>query len=129
VTITTVLIVDDNSDSRDILSAGFTAMGYHAYTAAHGLEALRVLRTSDTPQAIILDIHMPVMDGFQLITELYLNEATRHIPIVAITGRHDAEQVSELPGVQRAFCKGRFTVRELIQTVAELAPQGTPRAS
>jgi PAS domain S-box-containing protein len=82
-----ILIVDDNKDSREILKKTLEAEGYEVFTAANGVEAMRVARET-TPDIFISDILMPGMDGFRLCYEVKRNDRFRNKPFVFYTATY-----------------------------------------
>jgi CheY-like chemotaxis protein len=81
-----ILIVEDDEAIRESLTAALQDFGYAADSAVHGQQALERLRgTERLPQLILLDLAMPVMDGFQLSHELAQDSALRAIPIVIMS--------------------------------------------
>ncbi len=85
----TLLLVDDEQDLRDYLRRLFTA-DYQLLEAADGESALRLAR-EHVPDAVVSDVMMPVMDGFELTAALRDDDRTCHIPIVLLTARDTAE--------------------------------------
>ncbi|MBK8024879.1 MAG: response regulator [Chloroflexi bacterium] len=82
----TVLVVDDEPDSRDVAQMMLEIAGATVHTAEHGKEALELLRTQRIrPDFILCDLSMPVMDGWQLMFQLSDNRATSDIPVIALT--------------------------------------------
>jgi CheY-like chemotaxis protein len=80
-----VLVVDDDRDLCRSLRETLEEEGYRVRTAAHGLEALAMLMAGALPDVILLDMLMPVMDGWQLISELKGRPAFATIPVAAMT--------------------------------------------
>jgi CheY-like chemotaxis protein len=80
-----VLVVDDDFDLRQIVREILQEEGYEVETAANGREALRRLQRSDPPRVVVLDLMMPVMDGWQLLAELQRDATLAKIPVVVIT--------------------------------------------
>ena len=93
----TILVVDDEASAANSLSDFLQEMGYLVYTAYNGEEAIRIYE-SDPADAVITDLHMPVMDGWALISKL--RELSSTLPIFAMTG-HVLED-SETPPPQGA---------------------------
>jgi diguanylate cyclase (GGDEF)-like protein len=86
-----ILIVDDEFINQEILKE-ILIKEYEVITASNGKEALEVLNTSVKPiSLILLDLNMPIMDGFTLIKELKKNNEYQNIPIIVITGDKDSE--------------------------------------
>jgi adenylate cyclase len=79
-----ILIVDDEPFNVDYLEQDLEDLGYETVSAANGQEALQKV-TSEAPDLILLDVMMPIMDGFTVCRILKENEETRLIPIVIMT--------------------------------------------
>jgi two-component system, cell cycle response regulator DivK len=79
-----ILLVEDNEMNRDMLSRRLIRKGYSVVTAHDG-EQGHLLAHSENPDIILMDISLPVMDGWEVTRLLKANEATRHIPIIALT--------------------------------------------
>jgi len=89
-----VLIVDDVAANRVMLSDVLTGLGFEIAEATNGLEALQRAEAAP-PDLILMDIRMPVMDGLEAMAGLRAREATRAIPIVAVSaGATDADQAA-----------------------------------
>lgn len=86
----TLLIVDDVATNRELLVRRLHPMGLHTACAADGAEALEMLRRRPF-DLVLLDIMMPVMDGFEVLTRMKNDAATRHIPVIMITAMNDVE--------------------------------------
>jgi CheY-like chemotaxis protein len=80
-----ILIVDDNRDNQDILSFRLQLMGgFEILVASNGKEALEVA-ARDRPDLILMDLRMPVMDGYEATRALRQTEWGRTLPIIAVT--------------------------------------------
>lgn len=79
-----VLIVDDDPLSRELLTDCLEPLGLNIDQAHDGLEALSVLQQA-RPDLMLVDIQMPRMDGFQLLSHVRNHEETRQIPVFAIS--------------------------------------------
>jgi CheY-like chemotaxis protein len=82
-----ILVVDDNESNREILSIFLGSIGYNVIEARNGLEAVRIA-TSECPDLIIMDISMPVLDGFGAIQLLRQVPLVCDVPVIACTA-HD----------------------------------------
>ena len=87
----TILTVDDSRTIRDMLMATLAAAGYEVVQAEDGVEALERLRET-RPAAILTDINMPRMDGFELIAEVRRDSANRTIPILVLTTESEPDR-------------------------------------
>jgi CheY-like chemotaxis protein len=79
-----ILLVEDNEMNRDMLSKRLQRKGYTVVTAQDG-EQGHLLAQSESPDIILMDISLPVMDGWEVTRLLKANAATRDIPIIALT--------------------------------------------
>ena len=79
-----ILVVDDELEIRDMLRRFLTDQGYEAIMAANGEEAIE-LAEKENPQAILLDILMPGIDGIETCKRLKAKEETRFIPVIMAT--------------------------------------------
>jgi DNA-binding response OmpR family regulator len=86
-----VLIVEDDADLREMMAQILTLEGFDAATATNGREALEYLRHSgDTPQLILLDLMMPVMDGWEFQRERRRDPALADVPVVVLSALDEA---------------------------------------
>jgi len=79
-----ILLVEDNEMNMDMLSRRLKKKGYRVVTAQDGEEG-HLLAHSESPDIILMDISLPVIDGWEVTRLLKADEATRHIPIIALT--------------------------------------------
>ena len=81
-----VLIVEDDVDLREMMAQLLTLEGYNAATAANGSEALEYLRHSgDRPQVILLDLMMPVMDGWEFRQRQKADPELAALPVIVLS--------------------------------------------
>jgi CheY-like chemotaxis protein len=100
-----VLLVDDYPDAREMYSEYLKFTGFDVVEAANGMEALeRAIETE--PDIILMDLSLPVMDGWEATRRLKADARTAKIPVVALTG-HVLSGMSE--GAQRAGCDAFVT--------------------
>jgi CheY-like chemotaxis protein len=86
----TVLVVEDDALARDILCEILRGAGYAASGVGHGAEALEAMRRGPLPNLVLLDLLMPVMDGWQFRREQRRDPTLAHVPVVVISGAGDA---------------------------------------
>lgn len=112
-----ILVVDDEPDLTDIINTFLEGAGYHVHTENSSVKALEKAR-SLKPDLILLDILMPVMDGYQLCQELKKDKATADIPVVFLTGKDPSEdnQRSFKSGAD-LFIKKPFSCESLLEIV------------
>jgi len=91
-----ILIVDDEPTTRESLALLLRAEGYVVTEAADGAAALAQLRSGPPPCVILLDLIMPVMDGWQLLVERHQDPALAAIPVLILT----AARVIDAPALR-----------------------------
>ncbi len=80
-----VLVVDDFADNREMYSEYLSFFGYEVIEAQNGKEAIEAAQER-MPDIIIMDLSLPVMDGWEATRRLKADERTKRIPVVALTG-------------------------------------------
>lgn len=83
---TRVLIIEDDADLRDILLIALGEEGYAVAGAENGLEAIVRLTFGDRPDALLLNLHMPVLSGSDFLEVVRLDPAFAAIPVIIMTG-------------------------------------------
>jgi two-component system, cell cycle response regulator DivK len=125
-----VLVVDDYPDAREMYSEYLGYCGFDVVEAANGMEALqRAVETQ--PDIILMDLSLPVMDGWEATRRLKADARTAGIPVVALTG-HALAGISE--GARKAGCDAFVTkpclpqdlVEEVRKILARAAKPGLP---
>ena len=117
----TILIVEDDRDAREILTAVLGRAGYTTATAKNGKEALRKLKQF-SPQLILLDLRMPEMDGWELDRLMKLDPVLRKIPVVVISAFARLE--SSRSGLDAAaWFQKPIDLRALLDLVPTLCPE------
>jgi two-component system sensor histidine kinase/response regulator len=87
-----LLVVDDNAANRDVLSRRLTRQGHDVTTAASGAATLRLMRETAF-DAVLLDIMMPDMDGYEVLGHIKADERLRHIPVIVVSALSEVESV------------------------------------
>jgi CheY-like chemotaxis protein len=114
-----VLVVDDDPAIRGIVGDALRSEGYSVDIAAHGHEALEALRAR-RPSTVILDLMMPVMDGFSFIEQCHRERLCVDVPIVVISAVQDAlRRIEEVP-VYACVAKP-FDLDDLLRLVGRYA--------
>jgi two-component system cell cycle response regulator DivK len=81
----TVLVADDFLENRDILCRMLQLIGYQTVSAANGEEAIQ-MALAHRPDIILMDLSMPVMDGWEATSRIKALDELRHVPVLAVTG-------------------------------------------
>lgn len=110
-----VLIVDDDPDARIILTRMFKIIGWESAAVKNGQEALTFIEQTP-PTMILLDLMMPHMSGFEVLTRLKGNPTTRNIPVIIISALGADQRLKRL-GASVVLPKGEISVEKLKRAV------------
>jgi CheY-like chemotaxis protein len=109
-----VLIVEDDEDLRDMMAQLLTIEGYDAATVANGREALEYLHTSAPPHVILLDLMMPVMDGWEFRRQQQADPDLARVPVIVLSAL-DAGRAANVEAT--AFLKKPLDFDRLLELV------------
>ena len=116
----TILVVEDDDDMRALINHHLLGAGYMVRPVSNGLEAAASC-LSDTPDLIISDVHMPHMDGFQMIEILKSEPAMQGIPVIFLTAdRKGRRRGNKLGAV--AYLAKPITAEALLKAVTRHLP-------
>jgi diguanylate cyclase (GGDEF)-like protein len=90
----TLLIVDDVADNRSVLARRFSRQGFETIEAASGMQALELLDQQGV-SAVLLDVMMPGIDGFEVLRRIRKNHAESDLPVIMVTAKTDGSDVAE----------------------------------
>lgn len=113
-----ILVIDDQPEVVELLKDLLEHNKYEVLTASEGVEGLARAR-SHKPDLIILDVAMPVMDGYDFLKELKGDEDLKTVPIVVITGRIQLKDIFEEQGIDDYIMKP-FDKKELLTKIKKL---------
>ncbi|NPA49612.1 MAG: response regulator [Thermodesulfobacteria bacterium] len=88
-----VLVVDDSKSIRQIERRYLSKMGYEVVEAENGEDALKVLEENPDVALILLDWHMPVMNGYEFLKKIRANEKWNHVKIMMVTTENQEKSV------------------------------------
>jgi two-component system, OmpR family, alkaline phosphatase synthesis response regulator PhoP len=112
-----ILVVDDDQPTRVLVKATLEGKGHVVIESSNGAECLLATNTA-SPNLILMDVNMPVMDGFQTLHALKSNPLTQQIPVIMLTAR--AAETDMVQGWQEGvdfYLTKPFTVEELLAVV------------
>jgi CheY-like chemotaxis protein len=109
-----ILIVEDDADLRDMMAQLLALEGFRAETVSNGREALEYLRRGDFPEVILLDLMMPVMDGWEFLRHQQQNAEFAAVPVVVLSAV-DTNSVGRLEDT--AFLKKPLDFDRLLDMV------------
>ena len=118
-----ILVIEDTEDNRQILRDLLSSAGYEIIEAVDGESGVS-MAAKELPDLILMDIQLPVIDGYEATRRLKADPATRHIPVVAVTSY---ALVGDEAKAREAGCDGYvakpFSPRLLLETVREFLGQ------
>ena len=118
-----ILVVEDDEIIRESMREVFELEGFDVVTASNGREALEVVRAGMRPQAVILDLFMPVMDGWQFLAEIERDRDLADLPVTVVSAAGD--RVSGIG--RRRYLRKPVTSATLIAAVRACAAMAVVR--
>jgi CheY-like chemotaxis protein len=119
-----VLVVEDDDDLRETTASILAAEGFRTLCAAHGLEALAMLKNGAHIGAVVMDVRMPVMDGGTLRRALLDDPALCDLPVVVVTAH--AESAKGIPSDLVLYKP--YPAEALVAAVEACVPRSRARA-
>jgi two-component system sensor histidine kinase EvgS len=116
-----ILIVDDNFVIRDLIKAFYEEYDFELFEAVNGQDAI-MMAHAYTPDLILLDIHMPVLNGYEAAAILKNDEAVKDIPILIVTGQELGEVAERIEGMYDGFVRKPFKQDDLIKATIQCLP-------
>lgn len=115
-----VCIIDDDEDIREIYSVKFMAEEFVVVAARNGQEGLDVIR-KERPDVILLDIQMPVKDGFEVLRELSTDQVLKKIPVIILSNIDDERAFKKIGDFSTHFylIKSLVTPQKVVDAVRE----------
>jgi PAS domain S-box-containing protein len=114
-----VLVIDDDPAAREVMRRTLEASGHRVLEAADGQEGIDALAL-EVPDLVLLDLMMPVMDGFAVLEHIRDDFRLREVPVVVVTAKDlSAEDRDMLRGARAILERSAYTRRELVDIVAE----------
>jgi two-component system chemotaxis response regulator CheY len=111
-----ILIVEDDVAIRDALTLILEDEGYAVVGAPNGLEALRHLKENGPPDLIVLDLMMPIMDGWQFSKEQQQDPSLKDVPVVVLSANGNVGQKASLLGAV-GFLQKPVEVPDLLEVI------------
>lgn len=121
-----ILLVEDNPDTVEFLIRRLNEAGYEVRIARNGLEALKAV-TGEPPDAIVLDINLPLMNGDDLCRQIRQDPRTADIPVIFVTAESE-ERVRDLLRPDHTLCLEKaIKTKTLLEALRQVLPPSSPR--
>ncbi|MDC4206106.1 MAG: response regulator [Candidatus Manganitrophus sp.] len=116
-----VLIVDDTEFYQKAYKNKLLSAGYITSVANNGVEALKAL-TTDKPDLILLDLMMPIMDGFKVLQTVKANPNLQSIPVIVFSAKGASEEISKAlqAGASDFLVKATTTPNKVVEKIKEI---------
>lgn len=121
VTVNHILVVDDDPAIRDVVADILEMSDYRVKTATNGAEALDFIR-DEPPSAVLLDLMMPVMDGWEFLRRCRDQERCAQVPVVVMSAARDIARAASELGAQ-AYLSKPFDMDAVLAIVERVAEQ------
>ena len=121
-----VLVVEDEPAVLQLIVTRLAIAGYTTFQARDGQEAVRRLREV-APAAMLLDINMPLVDGFEVLSQMHRNGQTKSVAVMVLTARNQPQDVRRAIALgARDFLAKPFRDEQLLARVARLVRRPSP---
>ncbi len=114
-----ILIIEDDISIRELLEEIFEFEGYAVDASVNGSEGIKSLHTN-IPDVILMDVMMPIMDGYEFRLEQLKNPHWKSIPVIAMSAQQQKDEKLESYGITH-FISKPLELDDLLDTVRELA--------
>lgn len=115
-----ILVVEDDTSIRELLVELLESEGYGVASAVNGLEALKYLQSNENPDLILIDLMMPVMDGYAFRTEQLKNNLWNKIPTIVMSAEANAKEKMKNFNIT-AFLSKPVELETILKTVSRYA--------
>lgn len=115
-----ILVVEDDTSIRELLVELLESEGYVVASAVNGLEGLKYLQSNQNPNLILIDLMMPVMDGYSFRTEQLKNPTWSKIPTIVMSAEANAKEKMKNFSIT-AFLSKPVELETILKTVAQFS--------
>lgn len=115
--VTRILVVDDDVNIQAVLRYRLEAAGHTVVTAADGAEALEIMHV-DPPDAVVLDLMMPLVDGIEVLDQMARDASLKRIPVLVLTARVD--KIEAVRSYGTVVVQKPFSPRDVTERIADM---------
>ena len=117
-----ILVVEDTEDNRQIIRDLLTSVGYEMIEAVNGEDGVAMAKLHK-PDLILMDIQLPVLDGYEATRRIKADPKTKHIPVIAVTSYAlSGDEAKTRAAGCDAYIAKPFSPRQLLSTVRKFLP-------
>jgi CheY-like chemotaxis protein len=120
-----ILIIEDDADIRESLQQVLELEGYTVYTAGNGKEGLALLQRIERPSLILLDLMMPIMNGWEFLEAQRADAQVADVPVVIVSAANDVSKISRAAEI----VKKPVDLDQLLDLIARYAHDGQGRVT
>lgn len=118
-----ILIIEDQEDNRRILRDLLESVGFELFEATTGEEGVRLAETAH-PDLILMDVQMPVLDGYEATRQIKAQTGLRNVPIIVVTSYAlSGDDAKAKAAGADAYVAKPFSPRKLLATIRKFLPQ------
>jgi CheY-like chemotaxis protein len=122
-----ILLVEDNELNRDMLARRLKRAGLEVLIACDGQQALDLM-ASEQPAAVLMDMSLPILDGWTACRMARQDDRIKHIPIIALTAHAlEEDRIKAMEAGCDDYATKPVDFPELLEKIKELSAKGTPR--
>ena len=116
-----IVFIEDETTLQKMLATALTEVGYSVTTVSDG-EAGHAAVRAEKPDLVLLDLILPKMDGFTVLSEIKKDEATAHIPVIVLTNLESAEDVGRVValGATTYLVKANYDLPDVVLKIKEV---------
>ncbi len=116
-----ILIVDDTAHIRELIKLFYDEYDFDLIEGANGRDAVDMARAC-APDLILLDIQMPVMNGYEAVVILKTDKAVKNIPLLVMTGHASGDVTERISGMFDGYLSKPFQQEDLIKATMQCLP-------
>jgi len=115
-----ILVIEDDMDARRMLSLALKSSGYIVFGAENGEEGLKMFK-EEKPDLVILDVVMPLMDGWEVLKRIKAGFRSRKVPVIMVTGKNeDADKIQGYDYGADFYVTKPYNIQKLLPIIRDI---------